>query len=75
MAPAYDRAADRFKDTARLFKLDAETNKEASDRLGLRGVPTLLAWREGRQIGNQAGAPPGDALLTWIAQALGLQTT
>lgn len=70
MAPMYDKAADRFRDSARLFKLDSEAHQEAAGRLGLRGVPTLMAWRGGKQVANQAGAPPGEALLTWISQSL-----
>ena len=66
MAPAYEAAAGRFTDQVRFFKLNSDKNQETAGKLGIRGIPTLLAWEDGSLIANQAGAQTGEGLARWI---------
>jgi thioredoxin 2 len=66
MAPAYAKAASHFSSDIRLFKLNSDANQAAAAGLGLRGVPTLIAFAGGKQIAHQAGAQSGEALTNWI---------
>jgi len=66
MAPAYEAAAGRFADHVRFFKLNSDQNQEAAGKLGIRGIPTLIAWKDGKLIANQAGAQTGEGLAQWI---------
>jgi thioredoxin 2 len=66
MAPSYSKAASRLSSRIRLFKLDSDAHQAAASGLGLRGVPTLIAFAGGKQIAHQAGAQSGDALTGWI---------
>ena len=70
MAPAYDAAAAHFVDNARLFKLNSDDNQPAAAGLGIRGVPTLIAYNGGRQVAHQSGAQTGAALNRWIESAM-----
>lgn len=70
MAPAYDAAARAFADRVRLFKLNSDENQPAAASLGIRGVPTLIAYHDGRQIAHQSGAQTGPGLSRWIEAAL-----
>jgi thioredoxin 2 len=66
MAPAYEAAARRFADRVRFFKLNSDQNQETAGKLGIRGIPTLIAWEDGALIANQAGAQTGEGLARWI---------
>ncbi|KJS39490.1 MAG: hypothetical protein VR74_02015 [Hyphomonas sp. BRH_c22] len=70
MAPAYEAAAATFVDQARLFKLNSDENQASAASLGIRGVPTLIAYRGGRQVAHQSGAQTGPALNRWISSAI-----
>ena len=72
MAPAYEAAAGRFADRVRFFKLNSDQNQEAAGKLGIRGIPTLIAWKDGALIANQAGAQTGEGLSRWIQSTFGL---
>ncbi len=72
MAPAYEAAAGRFADHVRFFKLNSDQNQDAAGKLGIRGIPTLIAWRDGELIANQPGAQSGEALSRWIQSTFGL---
>ena len=66
MAPAFEQAAARLEPQARLAKLDTEAEPEIAARYGIRGIPTLIAFRNGREVGRQSGAMDLAGLLRWI---------
>lgn len=71
MAPAFDAAAARVAPGVHLAKLDTEAEPQVAARLGIRSIPTLIAFREGREIGRQAGALSLPQLLQWIDAHVG----
>ena len=60
-APIYDKASEQHEDIT-FAKLDTDANQALSGQLGIEGIPTLMAFREGVLVFNQAGAMPGPAL-------------
>ena len=66
MAPEFAKAARMLKGRARFAKLDTEAFPEASARYGIRGIPLLVAFRSGREIGRRAGAVPADEIANWV---------
>jgi thioredoxin 2 len=66
MAPAYEEAAARLAPGVRLAKLDTEAEPEIAARFGIRGIPTLIAFRNGREVARQSGAMAAPQLLRWI---------
>ena len=67
MAPAYEEAAKRVAPGVKLAKLDTEAEPEIASRYGIRSIPTLIAFRNGREIARQSGAMPLPQLLQWIS--------
>jgi thioredoxin 2 len=66
MAPAYEQAAQRLGAKVRLAKLDTEAEPAIASRFGIRSIPTLVAFRRGREVGRMSGAMPLPQLLQWI---------
>ena len=66
MAPAYDEAAGRLAPNVRLAKLDTEALPEIASRFGIRSIPTLVAFRNGREVARQSGALGLGELVQWI---------
>lgn len=66
MAPAFEEAARRAPPGVRLAKLDTEAHQDVAARLGIRAIPTLIAFRGGREIGRQSGALSLPQLVQWI---------
>jgi thioredoxin 1 len=60
-APIYEKASEEYSDIT-FAKLDTDANQQLSGQLGIEGIPTLMAFREGVLVFNQAGALPGPAL-------------
>jgi thioredoxin 1 len=70
-APIYDKASEEHRDIT-FAKLDTDANQALSGQLGIEGIPTLMAFREGVLVFNQAGALPGPALQQVIDAVKGL---
>lgn len=66
-APVFEAAADDNPDI-RFVKLDTEHNPAVATELGVRSIPTIMAFRDGVMVYNAAGALPRAALDDLIAQ-------
>ena len=73
-APIYEKASDQHGDVT-FAKLDTDANQQLSGALGIEGIPTLMAFREGVLVFNQAGALPGPALQEVIEKVKELDMT
>ena len=56
--------------TARFAKLDTDAAPQVASRHGIRSIPTLMVFRDGREIARQAGAMNPAGLRQWLAQVL-----
>ena len=71
MAPAFEQAAQVMEPGLRLAKLNTDEAPRVSARFNIRSIPTLILFREGREIARQPGAMTGAALMGWIRRYAG----
>lgn len=65
MAPAYEQAAQQLEPSVRVAKLDTEQAQELASRFGIRSIPTLALFRNGREVARQAGAMDAGSIVAW----------
>ena len=70
MAPHFERAAQALEPEVRLAKLNTEDVPSIAGRYGIRSIPTVIAFRAGREIARQSGAMDQAALQRWVRTAL-----
>jgi thioredoxin 2 len=66
MAPQFERAAAELEPEARLGKLDTEAEQAIAARYDIRSIPTLIAFRNGREVARQSGAMDAATLARWV---------
>lgn len=66
-APTFYQAASQLQGRCRLGKLDSEANPQLARQLGIRSIPSLILFEDGREIARQSGALPLPQLLAWLA--------
>jgi thioredoxin 2 len=71
MAPAFERVAGEHKTRARFAKLDTERAQPVAARFGIRSIPTLILFRDGREAARISGAMDAGSLSGWLTQQLG----
>ena len=69
MAPLFDELAHEQQGKALVLKLDTDRSPQVPGRLGIRGIPTLIVFQGGKEIGRQVGAVPKQALTDLLARA------
>lgn len=70
-APVYEQAAAKLEPRARLIKLDTEAHPDAAAPYGIRSIPTLAIFQNGKETARQSGALPLNHLLDWVNARLG----
>lgn len=68
MAPEFAKAAKAVATEARLMKLNTEDHPQVSARIGIRGIPALILYRNGREIARLAGARPAADIVAFVRQ-------
>jgi len=74
MEPHYERVSAQFEHQARFAKVNSDQEPQLSARFQIRGIPTLIAFKGGREIARQSGAMESSALASWL-QSSGVLTT
>lgn len=70
MAPQYEQAAKRLEPRVRLGKVDTEAEQALGARFGIRSIPTLKIFHQGREIASQAGAMDANSIIRWVESNL-----
>jgi thioredoxin 2 len=71
MAPHFARAAQMLAPRVRFAKLDTELAQGIAARYGIRSIPTLIVFRDGRELARQSGAMDANGLAQWVRSAAG----
>ena len=64
MAPVIDEIADEFAGKLKVGKLDVDSNPGSASRYQVRGIPTLLIFKDGNVVEQLVGAVPKERLAT-----------
>ena len=67
MAPVLDDIARRRAGQALVLKMDTDANQRTPNRLGIRGIPTLIAFRNGTEHARHVGVAEAAALERLLA--------
>ena len=58
MAPAVDQLASKVTGRALVAKLDTDASPRTAQKFDIRGIPSVIVFREGKPVTQQAGAVP-----------------
>lgn len=70
IAPVLEQVAVERAGALRIAKVNVDDEPSVSAGLGVQGIPTMVLYRSGREIGRQVGALPAHALREWLDRAL-----
>ena len=70
IAPIVEQLADEYDGSVRFAKLDVDANPKTPMTYGIRGIPTLLIFDDGKPVGQIVGAVPKSALKKRIDEAI-----
>lgn len=72
IGPAIDALATAYAGRAKVGKLNIDENPDVAQAHGVRSIPTLLVFRDGKVVDQQIGAVPQSSLARMLDQQLEL---
>ena len=66
MAPVYEKVAGEMEPDMRFLKVDTDREQALAQRYGIRGIPTMMVFRDGKPVAHRAGAVDAATLKAWL---------
>jgi thioredoxin 1 len=66
IAPALEEIAASMDGKVTVAKLNIDDNPQTPARYGVRGIPTLMIFKDGQVAGTKVGALPKSQLVDWV---------
>ncbi len=57
LAPTVEVVAEKYKDKAKVVKLNVDENIDSPAKYGIRGIPTLVLFKNGEEVDRHVGVP------------------
>lgn len=66
IGPALEEISDELGEKVTIAKINIDENPEAPSKYGVRGIPTMLLFKNGEVSATKVGAAPKSALKGWL---------
>lgn len=66
IAPVLDEIANEMKGKLTVAKVNIEKNPETPNRYSVRGIPTLILFKDGKAVSTKVGSLPKHKILEWL---------
>ena len=66
IAPTLEFIATEYAGKLKVAKLDVDSNPKMPPKYGVRGIPTLILFKQGEVVGMEVGALPKSRLIDFI---------
>lgn len=66
LGPVIDEIATEMADKVKVVKMNIDDNPSTPSELGVRGIPALMLFKDGKQIGTEVGNKPKNTIEEWI---------
>ena len=70
IAPVLDEVSASYDGKLQIAKMDVDENREIPARYGIRGIPTLMLFKNGQLAATKVGALSKSQLIAFIDQQL-----
>ena len=68
IAPALDQISEELADFVTIAKVNIEESPTTPSRYGVRGIPTMMLFKDGQMASMKVGAMPKQKILEWLAE-------
>jgi thioredoxin len=71
IAPALEEIAAELGGKVKIVKMNVDENPRTPGQFGIRGIPALLMFKDGKVAAQKVGAQPKSQLMAWITESAG----
>lgn len=66
LAPLIDEISESVKGKVKIVKVNIDESPDTPTRYGVRGIPTLMVFKDGQVVDTRVGSMPKSQLSEWI---------
>jgi thioredoxin 1 len=70
IAPMLEEMAKELEGRVTIAKVNIDHNPQTPSKYGVRGIPTLILFKDGQVAGTKVGTAPKSALVEWIESVI-----
>ncbi|NYT77848.1 thioredoxin TrxA [Alcaligenaceae bacterium] len=70
IAPLLDEAAAQYDGRVIIAKVDVDANPETAAKFGIRGIPTLMLFKDGKAVATKVGALSKSQLASFLDESI-----
>jgi thioredoxin 1 len=70
IGPALEEIAGEMQGKVKIAKINIDDNPGAPSKYGVRGIPTLMLFKDGKVVATKVGAAPKTAIANWISESI-----
>jgi len=70
IGPSLEEIAEELKGKVTIAKINVDENPGVAGAFGIRSIPTLLLFKDGKMASQKVGAAPKGELKKWISAAI-----
>ena len=72
IGPILEKISDEKKDVVNIYKINIDNNLEIPQKYGVRGIPTLMFFNDGKLVDTKVGSLSKSSLNEWIENNLNI---
>lgn len=66
IGPILDEIANEMEGKLTVAKVNIDNNPESPQRYGVRGIPTMILFKDGKPLATKVGSMPKTQLVEWL---------
>ena len=66
IGPILEEIGEEKNDKLKIIKLNVDENPQTPQKFGVRGIPTLMLFKDGKLVDNKVGSLPKNMLEAWL---------
>ncbi len=70
LSPIVDEIAGDMGDKLAVYKVNIDENPDTPAKYNIRGIPTLIIFKDGNPVATKVGALPKSSLVEWIESSI-----
>ena len=70
IGPALEEISEEYAGKLKVAKINIDDNPETPGKFGVRGIPTMMIFKDGELTATKVGAAPKGQLVAWVNEVL-----
>lgn len=70
LTPVIDQLSEEMKDKVKIVKMNIDQNPATPSSLGIRSIPTLMFFKDGKDVATKIGVLPKNSIKEWIESSI-----